>query len=65
MTKIGMASAVSFSQYWNAWTKVIERIPPAATLITTITATTSAPSQGGAPVTVRRVSPAPRNCGSR
>ena len=65
MTKIGAARAVSFSQYWKAWTKVIERIPPAATLITTITATTAAPTSGGAPVTVCTVRPAPWSWGSR
>ena len=60
-----MASAVSFSQYWKACTNVIERMPPAATLVATIAATTNAPTQVGAPVTVRRVSPAPCSWGSR
>ena len=57
--------AVSFSQNWKACTRVIERIPPATTLSTTTPATISAPTHCGAPVTVRRASPAPWNCGSR
>src|SRR5919107_4451031 len=41
-TRAGTASAVSLSQYWNAWTKVIERMPPKVTLAVTTrpTATT-------------------------
>ena len=31
----GTARAVSLSQYWNAWTKVIARMPPSATLAVT------------------------------
>jgi hypothetical protein len=65
MTKIGVARAVSFTQYWKACTKVIERMPPAATLITTITATIAAPTWVGAPVTVCTARPAPCNWGSR
>ena len=61
----GTASAVSLSQYWNAWTKVMLRMPPATTLTSTTTATRAAPTQVGAPVTARRVSPAPWNCGTR
>ncbi len=60
-----MASAVSFTQYWNACTNVMLRIPPAATLAVTTTPTTTAPSQYGAPATVARVSPAPCSCGTR
>ena len=61
----GISSAVSLSQYWNAWTNVMLRMPPDTTLTTTITATTTVPTQLGAPVTVRSVSPAPWNCGIR
>src|SRR5688500_4344307 len=61
----GTAIAVSLSQYWNACTNVMLRIPPEITFVVTTTATTSAPTQSGAPVTVCRVSPAPCNCGSR
>ncbi len=57
--------AVSLSQYWKAWTNVIERMPPAATVTPTTTATTAAPTHCGAPVRARRVMPAPWNCGSR
>ncbi len=64
-TATGSAIAVSFSQNWKAWTIVIDRIPPATTLSSTMTATSRAPTQVGAPVTVRRASPAPWNCGSR
>jgi hypothetical protein len=56
---------VTFSQYWNAWTKVIDRMPPAATVVTTTTATMNSPTHRGAPVTVRSVRPAPWNCGIR
>ena len=61
----GTASAVSLSQYWNACTKVIARIPPSATLAVTTAPTSSAPSAYGSPVTVVSVSPAPCNCGTR
>jgi hypothetical protein len=61
----GSAIAVSFSQYWNACTNVIERMPPATTPATTTTATTSAPTHGGTPVTVSSARPAAWNCGSR
>ena len=57
--------AVTFTQYWNAWTKVILRIPPTATFVVTTTPTTTAPTQAGAPVTVVRVRPAPCSCGTR
>ncbi len=61
----GTASAVSFSQYWNACTNVIARMPPRATLPVTTTATTRAPSAYGPPVTVWRVRRAPCICGTR
>ena len=63
--KTGMSSAVSLSQYWNAWTKVMLRMPPDTTLTMTMTATRTVPTHPGAPVTVRIVSPAPWNCGIR
>lgn len=63
--RAGTSRAVSFSQYWNAWTKVMLRMPPAATITVTTTATITAPSQSGAPVSTVRVSPAPCSWGSR
>jgi hypothetical protein len=65
ISSTGNAIAVSLSQYWNACTTVIERIPLTATPSRTTAATTAAPIQRGAPVTVCNVSPAPWNCGSR
>ena len=53
------------SQYWKAWTKVIDRIPPGLTDASTTIATTSEPAHGGAPMVERSVTPAPWNCGSR
>jgi hypothetical protein len=45
---IGTASAVSFSQYWKACTKVMERIPPATTVRhTTMTTATDPPRTAG------------------
>lgn len=64
-TSAGRATAVSLSQYWNAWTKVIERIPPAVTLAMTITPTAAAPTHPGTPSRMRSVSPAPWNWGIR
>lgn len=61
----GTSRAVSLSQYWNAWTKVMLRIPPAATEITTTAATITGPSQPGAPVRISSVSPAPWSWGTR
>src|SRR3954471_6018156 len=61
----GTASAVSFSQYWNAWTKVIARIPPSATFAVTVRPTSRAPQTYDPPVTVVNVSPAPCSCGTR
>ncbi|SCE03521.1 hypothetical protein GA0115246_109687 [Streptomyces sp. SolWspMP-sol7th] len=56
---------MSFSQYWNACTKVMLRIPPAATARTTTVATSAPPNQRGAPVRIESVSPAPWSWGSR
>ena len=56
---------MSFTQYWKAWTNVMLRIPPTATLSVTTAPTTTAPTQDGAPVTVVSVSPAPCSCGTR
>ena len=64
-TIAGTSNAVSLSQYWNAWTKVIDRIPPDITLMSTTMPTISGPTQRGAPIADSRVSPAPWNCGSR
>jgi len=61
----GTASAVSFSQYWNACTKVMERMPPNATFAVTTMPTSSAPITSGPPATVASVSPAPCICGTR
>ena len=61
----GISSAVSLSQYWKAWTKVMLRIPPLLTLTTTTAPTTAAPTHFGASIEAARVSPAPWNCGSR
>jgi hypothetical protein len=61
----GTNSAVSLSQYWNACTNVMLRMPPEITLSTTTSATSRPPSQTGAPVTIRSVSPAPSSWGSR
>ncbi len=60
----GTAIAVSFSQNWNACTKVMERIPPAATMSPTMTATATAPIQEGRPVVMRMVRAAPCSCGT-
>ena len=56
---------MNFIQNWMACANVIERIPPMATATTTTTQTTRPPAHDGAPVWVARVSPAPRNCGTR
>ncbi len=64
-TAAGSSSAVSFSQYWKACTKVIERIPPEVTLASTTPATSATPTHGGASIAASSVSPAPWNCGSR
>ncbi len=56
---------MSLSQYWKAWTKVMLRMPPAATVATTTTATMIPPSVSGAPVSTANVSPAPWSWGSR
>jgi hypothetical protein len=48
-TSVGAAMANSFSQYWNACTTVIARMPPPNTLTITTTATIVAPSHDGVP----------------
>ena len=55
----GTVSAVSFSQNWNACTNVMERIPPATTLVMTMPPTTSGPIQTGTPRRVFSARPAP------
>ena len=61
----GTASAVSLSQNWNAWTNVIERIPPRTTVSTTTAPAPSIPAHIGSGVSVMSASAAPWNCGSR
>ena len=61
----GTASAVSFNQYWKAWTKVIARMPPRATFAVTTTPTSRAPQAYDPPVIVVKVSPAPWSWGTR
>ena len=61
----GMAIAVSFSQYWKACTKVIERMPPATTLVMTMPPTTTGPIHTGMPSRVLSARPAPWYCGTR
>ncbi len=63
--RAGTSRAVSLSQNWKAWTKVMLRMPPAATIAVTTTATITPPSQPGAPLSTVSVSPAPWSCGSR
>ena len=64
MNRKGTARAVSLSQYWNAWTNVMDRIPPAATVRHTTTTTATEPTQDGRPVVMRMVSAAPWSCGT-
>ena len=53
-TSAGTAMAVSFSQYWNAWTNVMPFIPPLAMPMTT----TIAEDDDADPVRRRRPPPA-------
>ena len=48
-TKAGTARAVSLIQYCTAWTKVIERMPPAPTARAMTTMTTKPPTHAGRP----------------
>ena len=64
-TSAGTAIAPSLNQYCTACTSVTERIPPATTLRVTTTVTRSPPTHVGAPVRLRRASPAPCSWGSR
>src|SRR5215204_2640559 len=64
-TNAGTASAVSLIQYCIAWTRVIERMPPAPTARAMTTMTTKPPAHAGAPVTRVSVRLAPWNCGMR
>jgi hypothetical protein len=41
----GTEMAVTFSQYWNAWTNVMPRMPPSATLAVITPPTTTTPTQ--------------------
>ncbi len=56
---------MSLSQYWNAWTNVMLRIPPELTLTSTTSPTIAGPNHSGASIAALRVIPAPWNCGSR
>ncbi|CPU63903.1 Uncharacterised protein [Mycobacteroides abscessus] len=60
----GTASAVSLTQNWNAWTNVMERIPPAATTALTTTAIPTEPTHGGTAATLVMTSAAPWSCGT-
>ena len=62
---VGIPIAQSFSQYWNACTKVTPFMPPMAILPLTTTPSTTTPTQYGLPSTTCSVSPAPSICGSR
>ena len=64
MKTTGTAMATSFSQNWNACTKVIERMPPAATTMPTMTATATDPAHGGSPVVMLTVRAAPCSWGT-
>ncbi len=61
---VGITSAASLNQYWKAWTKVTERMPPETTVMHTTAATITGPSQPGRPVAIERVSAAPCICGT-
>ena len=61
----GSAIANVFTQYWNACTYVMPRMPPEPTFAATIAPTTTIPTQYGAPVISPSVSPAPLSCGTR
>jgi hypothetical protein len=61
----GMAMAVSFNQYWKAWTKVMPFMPPLEITPVTTTPSTTTPTQYGPPRATWRVSPAPFSWGSR
>src|SRR5262249_8297652 len=62
----GTASAVSLSQYWNACTNVIDRMPPKTTVAITTTPAATTPLQDGRfGTTVATVSHAPCSWGNR
>ena len=61
----GSAIANTFTQYWKACTYVTPRIPPRLTLSATISDTMTTPTQYGASVIARSVTPAPFSCGTR
>ena len=60
----GTARDTSLSQYWKAWTKVIERMPPESTVTHTTVMTSPAPTQPGAPAAIPSASAAPCSCGT-
>ena len=61
----GSAIANTFTQYWKACTYVTPRIPPRPTFSATMRLTMTTPTQYGASVIARSVTPAPFNCGTR
>ena len=64
MTNVGAAIANSLSQYWNACTTVIARMPPPNTLTITTTVTSSAPTHVGTGRTLASERPAACSCGT-
>jgi hypothetical protein len=64
-TIAGTEIAVTFTQYWNACTNVMPRMPPSATLAVMTPPTTTTPTQYGVPISTDSVTPAPFIWGSR
>src|SRR5690625_7721200 len=60
---VGINRAESLNQYWTAWARVTERMPPEMTVGTTNRMTKAGPSQAGRPVEADRANAAPCNCG--
>ena len=56
--------ATSFSQYWKPCTSVTLRIPPPTITTSTVSATSTPPSQSGVPRMVCSARPAPCSCGT-
>jgi hypothetical protein len=59
-----MSRARNLIQNWMACAKVIERMPPAVTAVSTTAHTSRPPSQPGALSWVLRVRLAPASCGT-
>ena len=64
-TKAGTVKAVNLIQYCTAWTKVMDRMPPAPTARMTTMATTVPPTQPGTSATIWSTSEAPWSWGTR